>query len=126
MNRKHFLKSFAFAAVSGSTLLAACSGEGSKTENKATSPEETKAEEIPSESQTVSADCNDLSGVDAADLKQRESLGYVAKSAEADKNCSNCRFYQAGSQPNGCGGCQLFKGPVSTEGYCKSWFKKEA
>ncbi|MFN4083779.1 MAG: high-potential iron-sulfur protein [Bacteroidia bacterium] len=124
MNRKNFLKSFAFAAVSGSVLLAACGGgDNNKTQNNATTaPEEPKAEEPQA---TAQADCNDLSGVAEADLKQRESLGYVAQSTEEGKNCINCRFYQPGSQPNGCGGCQLFKGPVAEQGYCKSWFKKE-
>lgn len=125
MDRKKFLKSFAFAAASGSVLLAACGGgEGNKTENKTAQPEAPAAQE-PAPAATASADCNDLSSVAEADLKQRESLGYVAASTEADKNCSNCRFYQEGNQPNGCGGCQLFKGPVTPEGYCKSWFKKE-
>jgi hypothetical protein len=124
MDRKKFLKSFAFAAASGSVLLAACGGgEGNKTENKVTQPETPVAQET--EQKTATADCNDLSGIAEADLKQRESLGYVAISTEAGKNCSNCRFYQEGNQPNGCGGCQLFKGPVTPEGYCKSWFKKE-
>lgn len=122
MNRKDFLKTFAFTAISGSVFLAACGGSDNKTQNQSTeSTEQPKAEE----QTTAQADCNDLSGVSEADLKQRESLGYVAASTEPGKNCLNCRFYQPGSQPNGCGGCQLFKGPVNEQGYCKSWFAKE-
>ena len=123
MDRKKFLKTFAFGALSTSVLVAACGGDAPKTENK-TAPEAAPA--TTPEAAAPAADCNDLSGVAEADLKQRESLGYVAKSTEADKNCTNCRFYQAGTQANGCGGCQLFKGPVTPEGYCKTWNKKEA
>ncbi len=123
MDRKKFLKAFAFGALSTSVLVAACGGDAPKSETK-TAPEAAPAPEAAAPA--AAADCNDLSGVAEADLKQRESLGYVAKSVEADKNCTNCRFYQAGTQANGCGGCQLFKGPVTPEGYCKTWNKKEA
>lgn len=123
MDRKKFLKAFAFGALSTSVLVAACGGDAPKTENK-TAPEAAPAPEAAAPAST--ADCSDLSGVSEADLKQRESLGYVAKSVEADKNCTNCRFYQPGTQANGCGGCTLFKGPVTPEGYCKTWNKKEA
>lgn len=127
MKRKDFLKSIAFTAASSSILLAACGGE-TKTEEKAaetTAPaaESTPAPAAETPAATASGDCNDLSGLAEADIKQRESVQYVAKSTEADKNCSNCRFYQAGSP---CGTCQLFKGPIAAEGYCKSWFKKDA
>lgn len=113
----------AFGALSTSVLVAACGGDAPKADTK-TAPEAAPAPEA--SAPTTSADCTDLSGVSEADLKQRESLGYVSKSVEAEKNCTNCRFYQAGSQPNGCGGCTLFKGPVAPEGYCKTWNKKEA
>lgn len=126
MNRKNFLKTFALAAASGSVLLAACGGDNGTKENKNTTPEETKTPEPAPATEAPTADCNDLSGVDAADIKQRESLAYVAKSTDPEKNCGNCRFYQEGNQPNGCGGCQLFKGPVNLEGNCNSWFKKDA
>lgn len=124
MNRKNFLKSFAFTAMGSSVLLAACGNETKPVEQKNT---EAQPEAAPVQAEGNStADCTDLSGVAEADLKQRESLSYVVKSDDPEKNCANCRFYQPGSQPNGCGGCQLFKGPVTPEGNCKSWFKKDA
>lgn len=127
MKRKDFLKSIAFTAASSSIFLAACGGE-TKTEEKpaesaAPATESTPAPTTETPAATASADCNDLSGLSEADIKQRESVQYVAKSTEADKNCSNCRFFQPGDP---CGACQLFKGPVASEGYCKSWFKKDA
>jgi hypothetical protein len=121
MNRKNFLKSVAFGAASSSLLVAACGGDAPKTETKTAEP---AAE--PAAAAAPAADCNDLSGVAEADLKQRESVGYVAKSTDPEKNCANCRFMQVGTQANGCNGCQLFKGPVNPEGNCKSWFKKDA
>ena len=125
MNRKNFLKSMALGAASTSILVAACGGDAPKTEST-TTPAETPAE-VPAETApAATADCNDLSGLSEVEVKQRESVGYVAASTEADKNCANCRFMQAGTQANGCNGCQLFKGPIVPEGYCKSWFKKEA
>lgn len=125
MNRKNFLKSVAFGALSTSVLVTACGGDAPKTSTPENKPAEPAKTAEPAAAAST-ADCSDLSGVSEADLKQRESLGYVAKSTEADKNCSNCRFYQPGTQANGCGGCQLFKGPVTTEGYCKTWNKKDA
>lgn len=124
MNRKNFLKSMALGAASTSILVAACGGDAPKTETT-TAPVETPVEE-PLETADASADCNDLSGLTEAEIKQREAVAYVTVSTEADKNCANCRFMQEGNQPNGCSGCQLFKGPIAPEGNCKSWFKKEA
>jgi hypothetical protein len=126
MNRKNFLKSMALGAASTSILVAACGGDAPKTETT-TAPAETPAE-VPAETApaAASADCNDLSGLTEAEIKQREAVAYVTVSTEADKNCANCRFMQVGNQPNGCNGCQLFKGPVVPEGNCKSWFKKDA
>ena len=123
MNRKKFLKSVAFGALSTSVLVAACGGDAPKTETTtapAATPEPAPAASAPA------ADCNDLSGLAEADVKQRESLAYVAKSEDPAKNCANCRFMKPNSEANGCNGCQLFKGPVNPEGNCKSWFKKDA
>jgi hypothetical protein len=119
MKRSDFLKSVALGAMSSSVLLAACGGG---TNQQTTTP---AAEPTPApEPQASTADCNDTTGLTDADLQQRQSLGYVANTTVEGKNCANCRFYQEGNQPNGCGGCQLFKGSVAPEGYCNSWFAK--
>jgi hypothetical protein len=125
MNRKNFLKSMALGAASTSILVAACGGDAPKTETT-TAPVETP-EEVPAETApAATADCNDLSGLTEAEIKQREAVAYATVSTDAEKNCGNCRFMQEGTQANGCNGCQLFKGPVVPEGNCKSWFKKDA
>lgn len=129
MNRKNFLKSMALGAASTSMLVAACGGDAPKTETTTapeTTPEAAPAAAEAAPAATASGECNDLTGLAEADVKQRESVEYVVKSADPAKNCANCRFMQVGTQPNGCNGCQLFKGPVNPEGNCKSWFKKDA
>lgn len=52
-----------------------------------------------------------------------DTLKYVDKSEEADKDCLNCQFYVATNDT--MGKCQLIpKGLVAAEGYCISWVKK--
>jgi hypothetical protein len=50
-----------------------------------------------------------------------KSLNYVEESPEPKKNCANCQLYQEEKFGAGCGGCQLFPGPVAEGGYCDSW-----
>jgi hypothetical protein len=125
MERKDFLKSIALGAISSSVLLAACGGGNTPQQNNTTTPEATP-EPTPAvpEASATSTNCNDLSGLTEAEINARNSVGYVEKTEDPAKNCGNCRFYQPGTQPNGCGGCQLFKGPVNEGGNCKSWFAK--
>lgn len=136
IDRKDFLRNaLALAGVTlvGSSILSACGGE-QPAQNTTTAPAEnapaetTPAETAPAtETAPTAVDCTDLSGLSDADKKGRENLSYVDKSTEAEKNCSNCRFWQPNANdPNACGGCQLMKGPINPQGYCKSWFKKDA
>ena len=125
MKRKDFLKTIAFTAASGSIFLAACGGE-SNTKATETKTEPAATPEAAPAAATASADCNDVSGLTEADIKQRESVQYVAVSTDAEKKCSNCRFYKPAADASSCGGCQLFQGPVALDGNCKSWFKKDA
>ena len=122
MNRKNFLKTLTIGAASTGVLLSACGGDAPKS-NTSTAPENAASNNTAA---PAGADCNDLSALTDAERKQRESVSYTVKSAEPEKFCGNCRFFQPGTQPNGCAGCQLFKGPVNPEGNCKSWFKKDA
>lgn len=64
--------------------------------------------------------CTNTSGLSEAELSTRTTQAYVDSSPQADKRCSNCRFYQAG-QPNQCGGCQVIRGPIHPQGYCNLW-----
>ena len=123
VSRRQFLRSLGLAGAvgMGGTLLTACGGgsDGSGNGSGNGSTEST------SESATASADCSDLSSLSDAQKQQRKqmvkSLNYVEESPEAKKNCANCQLYQEEKFGAGCGGCQLFPGPVAEGGYCDSW-----
>jgi len=123
MKRKDFLKVFAITAASSTLVLSACGEDPKPT---ATENANANSDAADANAAKPAADCNDLSGLSEADIKQRESVSYVALSTDADKNCTNCRFFKAAEDGSGCGSCQLIKGPVSPDGNCKSWFKKDA
>lgn len=65
--------------------------------------------------------CNDLTGISDAEIKKRQSLGYVKQSTVPDNSCGNCALYIPAKPEKKCGGCILFKGPVYTEGHCVQW-----
>ena len=122
VTRRRFLQSLSIAGVVGASgsLLAACGGgsDGSGGGGEGSGSAQ-------SSSKTASADCTDLSMLSDAEKKQRQSmvksLQYVEESPEENKNCANCQLYQEAKYDNGCGGCQLFPGPVTKNGYCTSW-----
>lgn len=130
IDRKDFLRNaLALAGVTlvGSSILSACGGEQPAQNSTQAPAENAPAEATPAETAPAAVDCTDLSALSDADKKGRENLAYVDQSTEAEKNCSNCRFWQPNaSDPNACGGCQLIKGPINPQGNCKSWFKKDA
>jgi hypothetical protein len=68
--------------------------------------------------------CTDVSGLMPADFQARKSFNYVEKTADATKNCANCQLYKAPEGGAKCGGCLLFKGNVTANGYCTSWAQK--
>jgi hypothetical protein len=70
--------------------------------------------------------CDDMTGVDDAAKATRTSLKYVDKSVEAGKSCKVCMQYIAPEGGAACGGCKLFKGPVSADGYCAGFAAKAA
>ena len=119
VSRRQFLRSLGLAGAvgMGGTLIAACGGGSDGSGNGSGGST--------SESATASADCADLSSLSDAQKQQRKqmvkSLNYVEESPEADKNCANCQLYQQEKFGAGCGGCQLFPGPVAEGGYCDSW-----
>ncbi|MFB9292641.1 high-potential iron-sulfur protein [Persicitalea jodogahamensis] len=65
--------------------------------------------------------CEDLTGVPAVDVEKRKSLGYTNLSPIPDKECRNCQLFIPPKEGSECGGCLLFAGPVSPEGYCTYW-----
>ena len=116
VSRRRFLQSVGVAGVVGAsgTLLAACGGSddsGSSSDSGG--------------SASASGSCSDLSDLSDAQKKQRSqmvnSLQYVEETPQPDKNCANCSLYVQGDYGEGCGGCQLFPGPVAANGYCNSW-----
>jgi len=68
--------------------------------------------------------CDDIRQVSEAELAKRKSFGYVKESPLADNQCSNCNLYLPPKEPQPCGECILFKGPVRAEGYCTYWAVK--
>lgn len=67
--------------------------------------------------------CNDTSGLAPGDVQTRTSLGYVDRSPQPAKLCSNCLHYKPAGE-NQCGGCAILRGPVHPNGYCNSWAAK--
>nr|WP_272503974.1 high-potential iron-sulfur protein [Salinibacter ruber] len=122
VSRRQFLRSLGLAGAVGAsgTLLVACGG-GSDGSGSG-------ADGTDSESATASADCSDLSRLSDAQKQRRKqqvnALNYVEASPKPNKNCANCQLYQQEKYGAGCGGCQLFPGPVAGEGYCSSWAKQ--
>lgn len=104
MNRRQYLQSSILlgAAVGSARVLAACGNDAPK-----------KAE----------LSCTDVAGLAPADVQVRTSLEYVDKTTDAAKPCLTCRFYVA-PQTEGCGTCQIVKGPIHPTGGCKSWIAK--
>jgi len=68
--------------------------------------------------------CTDTSGLSDQETQQRQAQEYVDASPNPQETCANCRFYQA-PQESGCGTCQVIKGPVHPQGYCKLWAAQE-
>jgi hypothetical protein len=117
VSRRRFLQSVGIAGVVGAsgTLLAACGGSDDSGSDSGSG----------GGSASASGSCSDLSSLSDAQKKQRsqmvESLQYVEETPQPDKNCANCSLYIQGDYGEGCGGCQLFPGPVAANGYCNSW-----
>lgn len=108
IDRKQFLKQFGMvgvAAVGASTLLSACGG-GSESE---------------SATEVAAVDpCRDTSALTEQDLAMRNNLGYIEETEITDQQCINCQLFKK-PENGGCGGCLLFNGPVTNEGWCNSW-----
>lgn len=69
--------------------------------------------------------CTDTTGLAAADIQVRTSLGYEDVSTQPGKSCSVCLQFIPGA-PNACGTCKVVKGPINPNGYCKSFAAKPA
>jgi hypothetical protein len=113
ISRKKFIKNISFSGVilfGGSTLLSACRGKDNsqpgQSTNKANSP------------------CSDTSGLTDAELATRTSNEYMLASPYNDKMCGTCNLFIMPKEGKPCGSCQVVKGPISPQGYCRLWIKK--
>ena len=69
--------------------------------------------------------CTDTSALSADEKQARDGVSYVDKSTDNAKNCSNCAQFKAGAADQ-CGSCNVVKGPINPDGYCKIWAAKSA
>jgi hypothetical protein len=69
--------------------------------------------------------CTDTAGLSEPDVAMRNTLAYVDRSSDPTKVCSGCALYKPGPA-DGCGGCQVLKGPIHPQGGCKSFAAKPA
>ncbi|MEO0558688.1 MAG: high-potential iron-sulfur protein [Bacteroidota bacterium] len=70
---------------------------------------------------TSSSACEGYDALTEADMATRNALNYVDKGTNPAEICSSCRLYTVPETGSGCGGCQLFAGPVLPGGYCTGW-----
>ncbi len=73
---------------------------------------------------TAEDSCNDLSGVSSVELEKRQKFGYIKKTIDPERFCGNCGLNLPAISGKDCGGCLLFKGPVSPDGYCIQYVAK--
>lgn len=67
--------------------------------------------------------CVDMNALPPSDKSMRESLNFKLHSADAQKQCHICAFFEAAG--DGCGHCQLLSGgPVFADSVCDSWAQK--
>jgi hypothetical protein len=71
-------------------------------------------------------ECDDLEGLDEAEIAKRKQLGYTEETPIRENTCGNCQLYLPPKEGQSCGGCQLFEGPVFEEAYCTYWAPRVA
>lgn len=91
------------AVAGASTILSACGGG----------------------SETTPDPCKDVSGLTEQDKALRSNFNYVEKTENPAQRCDNCQLYKLPENGSTCGGCMLFNGPVTAEGWCSSWVLKQ-
>jgi len=99
----------ALAASSG-LALQACGGDGGAGDEKS----------------AASVKCDDVSALDDAQKAQRAALGYVEKSVQEGKMCTNCLQNVPAADPAACGTCKVVPGSIHPDGYCNVWVQKTA
>jgi hypothetical protein len=113
-SRRQFLGRLAAlgaAGLGGTTLLAACGGDGADTAATGDLPYPV----------VEASTCQGYDALDQQALSARQALNYADVTPEEGQYCGNCRFKQDYEEDANCIGCQLFAGPVSPAGWCQSW-----
>jgi hypothetical protein len=64
--------------------------------------------------------CSDPNQLTDAQASIRRSMNYVEASADASKQCQQCRYFGAAAE-GGCGACSFLGGTVNSAGYCDGW-----
>jgi hypothetical protein len=67
--------------------------------------------------------CDDPAQISQASRDLRRELAYVPRTLRPGQLCRNCAHYKPppGDRGDACGGCRLFSGPVTADGWCKEW-----
>lgn len=123
-SRRLFLQKFlstGLAVFAGGALFTSCNSE---TKEQAKQVQDTASKAA---SETTSTDefiCGDYSKVSKEELAKRKKLGYEEKSSDPERECQKCNLFIPKGEEKECGGCILFKGPVSKEGSCTYWVEQ--
>jgi hypothetical protein len=65
--------------------------------------------------------CQDLGGLSAEEVRAREALEYLDRSADPTRTCAAClQFVEPGSAFS-CGSCRLVRGPIHPAGSCRAY-----
>jgi hypothetical protein len=67
--------------------------------------------------------CNDVTGLQPADVEARKSLEYKDLADKLELACSNCAQFVAPAGSN-CATCRIMRGPVHPDGWCKVFAPK--
>ena len=119
-SRRIFLKQVVAIGAAGLIapgLLAACGNENAAERNET----ETGPTDQTSAGAAASGKCEGSADLPAGDVAARQAVNYVDESPQADKFCANCRFFKQPTAGAVCGGCEIVKGPIASEGYCNAW-----
>lgn len=66
--------------------------------------------------------CSKEGKIDKGSAQMRKALQYVDETKKKGQMCSGCLQWKAPeAKDKHCGGCKLFTGPVSPNGYCLSF-----
>jgi hypothetical protein len=66
--------------------------------------------------------CSDTRGLTPEQLQTRTALAYVDAGPDPTRHCVACaQWVPNANDPEQCGGCKVFAGPIHPNGTCKSF-----